>query len=147
MPQTLDRHSTGDCNGGRVQQLGDTGPDEGHAEEIPVVEVHNHAGPARVTVCKKLGPHDDIAYFDVDRADAMTGLLRLFGRQSDRGSLGFGEEHLRHRAVVGGGGMRAPRRGVQLLARRTRRNRRTGDPCLVFALMSQQCSMIRVTGR
>jgi hypothetical protein len=124
VPQPVDGHPTHDGDGGRVQQFGDTRADESHTEQITVVDVDNHARPAGVAVCVELRSLHDVADLDVYRVNAVTSLLGLFGRQPDRGGFGLGEENLRHRVMVGGGGMGAPRRGVQRLACRPRRGAR-----------------------
>jgi hypothetical protein len=111
-----------------------------------VVDIDHHARPAGVAVRVELRSRYDVADFDVYRAHAVTGLRGLLGRQSDRGGFWVGEEDLRHCVMVGGGRVGAPRRGVQRLACCACRDRRPGDPCLVFALVCQQRSMVRATG-
>jgi hypothetical protein len=58
--------------------------------------------------------------------------------QTDGGGFGVGEEGLRHGVMVGGGRVRAPRRGVQGLSRCAGPDGRAGDASMIFALTGQQ---------
>jgi len=112
-----------------------------------VVEVDHHPRPAAVSVGVKLCAGDDFADLDIDRTNPVVGLFGLFGGQAHGGGLGIGEEYLRHRVVVGGGRVRAPRRGVHRHTVGAGTDRRAGDAGLVFALVGQQRAVVGVAHR
>jgi hypothetical protein len=144
VPQPFDRHLAGDGDGGRVQHLGDAGPDQRDTEQMAAIRIDHHPGPTGVPVRVKLGSHHDVADFDVDRPHPVPGLLGLLHRQSDGGCFGIGGEGPRLGVMVGGRRMDAPRRGVQRGSHRAGPDGRTTDASLVFALMGQQGPVIDV---
>jgi hypothetical protein len=58
-----------------VEQFLDARADEGDAEQVAVVEVDHHPGPAPVAVAVKVGADDLLTEIDVDRPDTMPGPL------------------------------------------------------------------------
>jgi hypothetical protein len=82
-----------------------------------VVLVDDHAGAAGVAVGVQAGAGHRLARVDVDHPDAVPGAFGLVGGQPDCVGRRVAEEHLRHRAVVGGDGVATPRGGVDMLPR------------------------------
>jgi hypothetical protein len=74
-------------------------------------------------------------------------LLGLSRRQPDRTCLRVGEERLWHGVRVGSGGVAAPRSVIDRLSGGPRGDRPGSHPCLVLALVGQQCAVVGVTHR
>lgn len=91
MPQTLDRHLPGDGDGGRVQQLGDTRPGEGGADDDLALTVDEYARPAPV-VGAVLDGTREVADVVVDDLDVPPGALGLADGEPHGGDLGVGED-------------------------------------------------------
>ena len=75
---------------------------------------------------------------DVDHPDAVSGAFGLVGGEPDRSCGRVAEEHLRHRTVVCGDGVRIPRRGIDRLPGGTGGDGRAGDAGLVLALVGEE---------
>src|SRR6185437_11845020 len=78
------------------------------------------------------------AEVDVDDADAVSGPFGLVGGETDGPGRRVAEEHLRHRTVVGGNGVRTPRGGVDGPPGGAGGDRGGGDAGLVLALVGEQ---------
>jgi hypothetical protein len=89
-----------------------------------------------VAVGVQARPRHRLAEVDVDDAGAVPGPFGLVGGEADRPGRGVAEEHLRHRAVVGGDGVRTPRSGVDGLPGGAGGDRGGGDAGLVLASTS-----------
>jgi hypothetical protein len=72
--------TTGD--GGRVDEFFHAWADEGDAEQVAVIVVGDHAGPAGAAVGVQAGPGHRLAGADVDHADAVPGAFGLVGEGS-----------------------------------------------------------------
>jgi hypothetical protein len=138
MPEPADRDLADHGDGGRVEQLLHARANKGDPEQVAVVLVDDHAGAAGVAVGVQAGANDLLARVNVDHPDAVPGALGLVGGQADRPGRRVAEEHLRHRAIVRGDGVRAPRGGVDGLPGGAGGDRRPGDAGLVLALAGEQ---------
>ena len=111
----------------------DIRPDEGDAEEHLAVLVDDHARLARVVVGLDASPRRPSTGRSRRRGCGSPAFSAAAGGQPDRGDLRVGEGDLRHRGVVGGRDVGAPRRVVDGLrrapARRSRRRRRGPGTC------------------
>ena len=67
--------------------------------------------------------------------------------EPDRRALGLGEHDPRHRGVVGGGRVHAPRRGVDGAAERPRDDHVAGGAALVLALVGEERAVVHVAHR
>src|SRR5690606_13042382 len=133
----------GDGDGGRVDHLADAGADEGEAAQDLVLQVDDHARTARVAVAVEAGAGDR-AQVDVDGAHPVAGLFGLRQGEADGGRLRVGEDDLGDGGVVGGGGVRAPRSGVDRAARGPGGDGGARDAGLVLALVGEEGAVVDV---
>jgi hypothetical protein len=101
-----------------------------------MVLVGHHAGAAGVAVGVQAGADHGGAGVGVNHPDPVPGAFGLVGGQPDCSGRRVAEEHLRHRMVVDGGGMRAPRGGVDGLPGGAGGDRGASNAGLIFALVS-----------
>ena len=116
----------------------------GDAGQVVVVLVEDHAGAAGVAVGVQARPGYRDAEVDVDDADAVPGVFGLVGGEADRAGRRRAEEHLRHRPVVRGDGVRAPMGPGRRAARRPGGDRGGGAAGLVLALVGEQGVVVDV---
>jgi hypothetical protein len=102
VPEPTKGDLAGHGDGSRLGQLLDAGAYEGDPEQVAVIRIDHHAGPAGVAVGVQAGSGHGLAGVDVDHPGAVPSASGLVGGQADRPGRRVAEEHLGHRVEVGG---------------------------------------------